>query len=131
MFTWHWFDPSNLPPSRILAPGRPHMYSCMILELIRTIKYTPPVIGPHNSKLPVLTEVSSCDQLGLTVNLVPERNLLIRDVPQPNLAVQGPANKELVVPGMKPDGSDKINMLEYTQTFFPGDMPEPDCLVHR
>ena len=102
----------------------------MILELVRAVEYTPTVVGSNHSKLPVLTEVGRGDQLRLTVHLVPERDLLVRDVPQPDLAVQGAADEELIVPGVEPDGGDKINVLEHTETFFPGDMPESDGLVH-
>lgn len=31
---------------------------------------------------------------------------------------------------MEGDCSDKVNVLEAAETLSPGDVPEPDCLVH-
>ena len=39
-----------------------------------------------------LAEVCGGDELSRAVHLVPQRNLFLRDVPQPDLAVQRPAN---------------------------------------
>ena len=42
-----------------------------------------------------LNEVCCCDELALPVDLVPQMNFLLGDVPQTELAVQGGAQEKL------------------------------------
>lgn len=41
------------------------------------------VIGANDCILPILAEVGSCDEACLSVHLVPQRHLLVRNVPEP------------------------------------------------
>ena len=68
--------------------------------------------------LAVLTEISGGDELGLSVHLVPERHLLVRDVPEPQLSVQRAAQEELIVPRVEGDGGDEVNVLEDAETLL-------------
>ena len=57
-------------------------------------------------------------------------HLLVRDVPQPDLAVQRPGDEELVVLGVEGEGGDTVDVLEDAETLLPRDVPEADRLVH-
>ena len=57
-------------------------------------------------------------------------HLLVRDVPQPDLAVQRPGDEELVVLGVEGESGDTVDVLEDTETLLPRDVPEADSLVH-
>ncbi len=45
-------------------------------------------------------------------------HLLVRDVPEAQLPVQGAAEEELVVARVEGDGGDKVNVLEHAQTLL-------------
>lgn len=55
------------------------------------VEDTSAVVGSHDGKLAVLAKVGSRDELGLPVQLVPEGYLLVWNVPQPQLAIEGAA----------------------------------------
>ena len=63
-----------------------------------------------------LNEICRRDQFGVPVHLIPERELLLRDVPEPQDPVQAGAEKELVVLGVERQRSDEIDMLEAAET---------------
>lgn len=46
------------------------------------------VVRPDDGVLPVLAEVGSSDEARLSVHLVPQRHLLVRNVPETQLPVQ-------------------------------------------
>ena len=100
-----------------------------------------------------LTEVGCCDEFCLTIQFIPQGHFLIGNVPQSQFTIEGPAQKIAVVlitneinqfqnhrrrnpleiqyPGMKSNGRDEINVLEAAETFFAGDVPQTNRLVHR
>jgi hypothetical protein len=45
-------------------------------------------------------------------------HLLVRDVPEAQLPVQGAAEEELVVARVEGDGGDEVNVLEHAQTLL-------------
>lgn len=55
------------------------------------------VVRANNCVLPVLAKVCSGDEPRLAIYFVPQRHLLVRNVPQPELPVQGAAQKVSVV----------------------------------
>lgn len=50
---------------------------------LRVVENTSPVVGADHSVFPILAEVGGGDETRLTVHLVPERHLFVRNVPQP------------------------------------------------
>ena len=57
------------------------------------------VVRPDHGVLPVLAEVGGGDESRLPVHLVPQRHLLVWNVPQPQLPVQRAAQEVPVVLG--------------------------------
>ena len=57
-------------------------------------------------------------------------HLLVRNVPESDLAVKGARDKELIVPGMELYGGDELDVLEDAKAFQSTDVPQPDRLVH-
>ena len=55
------------------------------------------VVRPDDCVLPVLAEVGSGDEARLAVHLVPQRHLLVRNVPETQLPVQRAAQEVPVV----------------------------------
>jgi hypothetical protein len=45
-------------------------------------------------------------------------HLLVRDVPEAQLPVQGAAEKELIVARVEGDGGHEVNVLEHAQTLL-------------
>ena len=68
----------------------------VVLELVGAVEDAPAVVRAHHGELPVLAEVSGGDEACGSVHLVPQRHLLVRNVPQAELTVQG-ARQEVAV----------------------------------
>lgn len=49
------------------------------------------IICADDGVLPILAEIGGGDEPTLAVHLVPQGHLLVRNIPEPQLAVQGPA----------------------------------------
>lgn len=58
------------------------MYLCVIED-------TSAIVGADDGVLPVLAEVSCSDEACLSIHLIPERHLLVWNVPETKLSVQG------------------------------------------
>ena len=67
----------------------------MVLELVGAVEDAAAVVGPDHGEFAVLDEVGGGDEARVALNLVPLHHLLVGDVPQPQLAVQGGAQEEL------------------------------------
>ena len=91
----HLLDAGDLPALRVLAPGGPGVDHGVVLELVRAVEDAAAVVGADHGELAVLNEVGGGDEARVALHLVPLHHLLVRDVPQPQLAVQGGREEEL------------------------------------
>ena len=91
------FDAADLATLGVLAASGAHVNLRVILELFGGVEDAAAVVAADHGELAVLAEVGRRDQLRLAVELVPQRHLLVGDVPQAQLAVQRAAQKIAVV----------------------------------
>lgn len=112
----HRFNSTYFPAGRIFTSCRSHMYLGMVFQLIRIVEQASSIITSDNSEFSILTEICSCNQLGLTIDLIPQGHLLIRDIPQSQFSIQTATQEVTIIPRMETNGGDKINMLETAQT---------------
>ena len=78
-----------------------------------------------------LDEVCRGDKICISVHLVPESHFFLRNVPEADLSVEASREEELVVPGVKRDGSDEVDVLETAEALLSRDVPKTHSLVHR
>ena len=64
---------------------------------VSAVEDTAAVVGSHHSELAVHTEVGGGDELGGTAHFVPQRHLLVRNVPQAQLTVERTAQEIAVI----------------------------------
>lgn len=64
---------------------------------LRVVEDAAAVVRANDGVLPVLAKVCGSYKPRLAVHLVPQRHLLVRNVPQPQLPIQGAAQKVSVV----------------------------------
>ena len=105
-----------------------------IFAYLCAVEYTFAIVCSNNSKLSVVAEVCSGDK-DSAASLVPQGNLLVRDVPQSQFPIQGPTqeiavilcNKERASWGFKasqhidrPDNSNEwLNVKKISQKMLP------------
>ena len=56
--------------------------------------------------------------------------LLVRNVPKSDLPIERTGDEKLIVLWVEDNGSDKVNVLKYTETLLPADVPQSHGLVH-
>ena len=78
-----------------------------------------------------LDEVCRGDKICISVHFVPESHFFLRNIPEADLPVEAAREEELVVPGVKRDGSDEVDVLETAEALLSGDVPKTNSLVHR
>ncbi len=123
VLAWHGLDPGDFPALGVLPPGRPHVNHGVVLELVSAVKDAPSVIGADDGELAILDEVGRGDELGGPVDLVPQGDLLVRDIPQPQFAVEAAREEELIVARMEADCCYEVDVLENAKTFATRDVP--------
>mmetsp|Transcript_6168 Transcript_6168/g.38295 ORF Transcript_6168/g.38295 Transcript_6168/m.38295 type:complete len:372 (+) Transcript_6168:954-2069(+) len=122
-------DPRDLLPSCILSSFGPDFDLGDVLQFIvlRSVKLALPFECTHHDPLSIWAVGHSGDHF---VHIHPIRDVVIRDVPDPQLLVQGAADEELVVHRVETDGGDEIVVGEHTQALVHADVPESHGFVH-
>mmetsp|Transcript_34033 Transcript_34033/g.89338 ORF Transcript_34033/g.89338 Transcript_34033/m.89338 type:complete len:316 (+) Transcript_34033:5334-6281(+) len=89
------------------------------------------IVGSRDGVLASGAKVGCRDEVAaFRPNLVPQRHLFLWNVPQAQLAVKGPREEVLVVPGMEGDCGDKVLVQETCEAFDPRHVPQSNRLVH-
>ncbi len=76
---------------------RPDVNLRVVLELLRVVEDDAAVVGADGGELAVLDKVGGGDELRRALDLVPQRHLLVWNVPEPELAVERAAQEVPVV----------------------------------
>lgn len=71
--------------------------SCLLKSHLRVVENAASVVGADDGVFAVLAEVGRGDEACLAVHLVPQGHLLIRNIPQAQLAVQRAAQEIAVI----------------------------------
>lgn len=56
---------------------------------LRVVKDAPAIVGADDRVLPVLAEISCSDEARLAIHLIPQSDLLVRNIPEPQLPIKG------------------------------------------
>lgn len=98
--------------SRPYATAKASLYLCVIED-------APPIIGADHGKLALLTKVGSCYEFGLAVQLVPEGDFLVWNVPKSQLAIKGATQKVAVI--LRVITNEPFALVALASATLPGD----------